>query len=102
MRLIKISELSTPAAILLSGLIVGLSIFLTTYIFFGGVNNRTKLFLDNPARFIPTNGYQNTYPIQAQMPRPIVGTSTIQSVSPTSPTTTPKAVSTPTVKPKTK
>ncbi len=49
MKLIKIKEMSIPAAMMLSGLIVGLSIFITTWIFFGGDNNRQKLSVSNPA-----------------------------------------------------
>ena len=49
MKLIKIKEMSIPGAMLLSGLIVGLSIFITTWIFFGGDNNRQKLFVSNPS-----------------------------------------------------
>jgi len=48
MKIFKISEMSIPCAMILSGLIVGLSVFLTTWVFFGGPNNRTKLFLDTP------------------------------------------------------
>ena len=49
MRFIKIKEMSIPGAILLSGLIIGLSVFLTTWIFFGGDNNRQKLSVQNPS-----------------------------------------------------
>ena len=49
----KVSEMSVPCAMItsgiLSGLIIGLSVFLTTWIFFGGNNNRQKLFISNPA-----------------------------------------------------
>ncbi|MEI6553702.1 MAG: hypothetical protein WCO09_03975, partial [bacterium] len=48
MRLVKIKEMSTPGAILLGALIIGLSVFLTTWIFFGGDNNRQKLFTPTP------------------------------------------------------
>jgi len=57
----KISEMSVPCAMLLSGilagLIIGLSIFLTTLIFFGGDNNRQKLSVKNPTanRAMPAN-----------------------------------------------
>lgn len=44
----KISEMSVSSAIITAGIIIGLSIFLTTYFFFGGYNNRTKLFLTTP------------------------------------------------------
>lgn len=40
--------MSTQSAILLSGIIIGASIFLTTWVFFGGNGNRQKLFLENP------------------------------------------------------
>ena len=49
MRFINVKEMSIPGAMLLSGLIVGLSIFITTWIFFGGDNNRQKLFVSNPS-----------------------------------------------------
>ena len=45
----KISEMSIPGAIVLSGLIIGLSVFLTTWVFFGGDNNRQKFFISNPS-----------------------------------------------------
>lgn len=45
----KISNMSIPAAMILSGIIVGLSVFLTTWVFFGGDNNRQKLSVKNPA-----------------------------------------------------
>ena len=41
--------MSIPGAMLLSALIVGLSIFLTTWVFFGGYNNKQKLSVPNPA-----------------------------------------------------
>lgn len=44
----KISEMSTSSAIVTAGILVSLSIFLTTWIFFGGDNNRQKLFVSNP------------------------------------------------------
>jgi amino acid transporter len=55
MKIIKkiqtaIQNMSIPGAMLMSGLIVGLSIFLTTWVFFGGFNNRQKLFTPNPAK----------------------------------------------------
>lgn len=46
---VKISEMSIPCAMLSSALIVGISIFLTTWVFFGGDNNRQKLSIKNPA-----------------------------------------------------
>ena len=59
-KIFKVSEMSVPCAMIasgiLSGLIIGLSVFLTTWIFFGGVNNRTKLFLNNaPRTSMPQN-----------------------------------------------
>lgn len=45
----KIQNMSIPGAMLLSGLIVGLSVFLTTWVFFGGDNNRQKLSTPTPA-----------------------------------------------------
>jgi hypothetical protein len=52
-KMFKINEMSVPCAMItsgiLSGLIIGLSVFLTTWIFFGGDNNRQKLSVANPA-----------------------------------------------------
>lgn len=45
----KIANMSVPCAILTSGLTVGLSVFLTTWVFFGGDNNRQKFSVKNPA-----------------------------------------------------
>jgi hypothetical protein len=64
-KMIKVSEMSVPCAVLLSGivtgLIIGISIFLTTWIFFGGENNRQKLFMKNPAvNNLNRNGQPNT------------------------------------------
>ena len=60
----KISEMSVPCAMItsgiLSGLIIGLSIFLTTWIFFGGDNNRQKLFVKNPTNNVARPMPQNT------------------------------------------
>ncbi len=44
MKFFKIHSMSTQGAILLAAVIVGLSIFLTTLVFFGGEANRQKLF----------------------------------------------------------
>ena len=49
MKIIKVKEMSIQGSIILSGIIIGLSIFLTTWIFFGGDNNRQKLSVSNPA-----------------------------------------------------
>lgn len=49
MRFSKIKEMSVPESILISGILISLSIFVTTWIFFGGDNNRQKLFTPNPA-----------------------------------------------------
>jgi hypothetical protein len=46
---VKIQTMSIPGAMLMSGLIVGLSIFISTWVFFGGDNNRQKLSVKNPA-----------------------------------------------------
>ena len=45
----KIENMSIPGAMFLSALIVGLSIFISTWVFFGGDNNRQKLSVKNPA-----------------------------------------------------
>ncbi|MEI6042297.1 MAG: hypothetical protein WCQ00_01900 [bacterium] len=66
MRLPKINQMSVPGAIVLSGLIIGLSVFLTTWIFFGGDNNRQKLSISSPA--MNKNPQQNALtPQQIQM-----------------------------------
>ena len=60
----KISEMSVPCAMItsgiLSGLIIGLSVFFTTLIFFGGDNNRQKLSVQNPANNVAKPMPQNT------------------------------------------
>jgi hypothetical protein len=63
MRLFKIKEISVPWAILITGLMISLSVFLTTWVFFGGPNNRTKLFLENP----PKNSQNTLTPQQIQL-----------------------------------
>lgn len=54
MKLFKISTLSTQTAIILSALIIGASIFVTTWVFFGGDGNRQKLFIQSPTQNRPT------------------------------------------------
>lgn len=49
MKFFKIHSMSTQGAIVLAAVIVGLSIFLTTLVFFGGEANRQKLFTKTPA-----------------------------------------------------
>ncbi len=49
----KIHTISVPAAMIVSSLIIGLSIFLTVLFFFGGNGNRQKLFMSNPANQRP-------------------------------------------------
>lgn len=46
---LSLSGMNLPWAIIVGSLIIGLSIFFTTWIFFGGDNNRQKLFTPNPA-----------------------------------------------------
>ena len=58
MKIVKIKEMSIPGAMVLSAIVVGLSIFITTWIFFGGDNNRQKLFVSNPS--INRNTQANT------------------------------------------
>jgi hypothetical protein len=48
MKIFKISNMSIPGALILSALIIGISIFLTTLVFFGGDGNRQKLFIKSP------------------------------------------------------
>ena len=44
----KINEMSVASAVIIAGILISLAIFFTVYFFFGGYNNRTKLFLTNP------------------------------------------------------
>jgi hypothetical protein len=44
MKFFKTKELSVPSAIIISAIIISISIFLTVLFFFGGKNNRQKLF----------------------------------------------------------
>lgn len=44
----KIDSLSVSSAIIITGILISLSIFFTVYLFFGGMNNRNKLFFKNP------------------------------------------------------
>lgn len=69
MKFTKIKDISIPGAIILSGIIVGLSVFLTTWIFFGGDNNRQKLSTPTPASLNRNaqNGANNLTPQQLQM-----------------------------------
>jgi hypothetical protein len=46
--------MSTSSAIVLGSIIIGVSIFLTTWIFFGGDGNRLKLSAENPTNSKPT------------------------------------------------
>ena len=67
MKLIRIKDMSIPGSILLSGLIIGLSVFLTTWIFFGGENNRQKLSTPTPGS-VNKNAQSNSLtPQQIQM-----------------------------------
>ncbi len=52
----KKQELTVPKAIVIAGVLISFSIFFTTFFFFGGYNNRQKLFLTNaPRPSLPTN-----------------------------------------------
>ena len=94
MKFIKIKEMSIPGAILLSGIIVGASVFLTTWFFFGGVNNKTKAFLDNPSRITAPQNTLTPAQIQqlqqAQQQRMMLNTQTPPVPVPTATTTKPK------------
>jgi len=66
----KPSEMSVPGSIVLAGLLISVSIFFTVYFFFGGANNRTKLFLTTPVRpSIPTNYNPQIVNTQAANPQ---------------------------------
>jgi hypothetical protein len=96
MKIIKkiqggIQDMSIPGAMLLSGLIVGLSIFLTTWIFFGGYNNRQKLMTPNPAnakKAVQTNSLTPQQIQQIQQQR------ATQTPAPTTPAVKPTATTT--------
>jgi hypothetical protein len=50
MKMFKTQNImSVQSAILLSGIIISASIFLTTWVFFGGDGNRQKLFTETPS-----------------------------------------------------
>lgn len=95
------SEMSVSGAILLgsvlAGVLIGGSVFFTTLFFFGGVNNRTKLFPDTPVNRAPV---QTLTPDQirqlqeAQQQR----LQAAQNVSPVRIATTTTAAPTPTTK----
>ncbi len=55
MKIFKISSMSTSAAIILAAFIVGIFIFITTWIFFGGEGNRQKLFIESPTPYKPAS-----------------------------------------------
>jgi hypothetical protein len=50
MKIFRIHTMSVPGALLLSAVIIGVSIFLTVLVFFGGNGNRQKLFLNPSAQ----------------------------------------------------
>ena len=91
-----IKNMSIPAAMLTSGLIVGLSIFLTTWIFFGGDNNRQKLSVKNPALNKSAQQSNSLTPQQIQQIQQQRAAQMAQQASstpkaPVAPATTPKA-----------
>ena len=59
-RILKSRGMSIPTAIILSGLIVGLSAFLTMLIFFGGDTNRQKLSTKAPGNGVSKEKQQQT------------------------------------------
>ena len=92
----KISNMSIPAAMLLSGLIVGLSVFLTTWVFFGGDNNRQKLSVQNPALNKSAQQANQLTPqqiqqMQQQRAQQMQQASSTQPAPTPAPTTAPKA-----------
>lgn len=56
MKIFRLEKMSIPTALLLSACIIGLSIFLTVWVFFGGDGNRQKLFMEKamPQKNTPT------------------------------------------------
>lgn len=72
----KINEMSTASAVIIAGLLISLSIFFTVYIFFGGINNRNKLFLSNPPRPAITRPTTQTQ-TQNKAPTIKIGTTTV-------------------------
>ena len=99
---VKIQAMSIPGAMLMSALIVGLSIFLSTMVFFGGDNNRQKFSVKNPALNKPA---QQTNQLSAQQIQQIqqqraqqqaqqatqASAPTIKPATTTTPVTAPKA-----------
>ncbi len=55
MKIFKINSMSAQVAIILSAFIVGISIFITTWVFFGGDGNKQKLFIENSTPERPIN-----------------------------------------------
>jgi hypothetical protein len=55
----KISALGIPQAIIISAFIISFSLFCTVLIFFGGTNNRTKLFSESLTK-PPVNAFNPT------------------------------------------
>lgn len=57
MKIFKIKENSVPISIIIGSIIIGLSIFLTTWVFFGGYNNKQKLSVKDPRseKVVPKN-----------------------------------------------
>jgi len=86
----KISKMSIPAAMMLSGLIVGLSVFLTVWIFFGGDNNRQKLSVENPAMNKPATKPNQLTPDQIKKMQEQRAQQATQQQAPAPATTTPK------------
>ncbi len=98
MKFVKIKEMSIPGSILLAGLIIGLSVFLTTWIFFGGDNNRQKLFTQAPGS-LNRNTQPNTLtPQQIQMIQQqraaLMSQSSTTAPTPSAPAATPAVIKT--------
>ena len=74
----KISALSVPEAIIITGILISISIFFTVYLFFGGINNRNKLFSKNPVPINNRNIVQNN---QLQNPMLVTGSQNILKVA---------------------
>ena len=82
MKLFKIKDMSTSGAIIFSALLISLSIFVTTWVFFGGNGNRQKLFMKSPTANVQTPEQikkmqeQRAAQMQKSAPSPVRATST--------------------------
>lgn len=70
----KTERVSVSTAIIIAGLLISISIFLTTWIFFGGQQNRSRLFFKFPTAPTRINPSTVTPPAQ-NVQRPAATTS---------------------------